>query len=79
MPTDNMTDALRFAAARCRDCLELGVKMEWVVTPLGLELRANHGADSVTRYLHWDELSEPSTRDSILKKFENAALKGLSS
>ena len=71
------TDRLRKAANRCDGyMMQYGVEIEWSLSQIGLKLIARHGAETVTKYVDYNEICE--TFDP-LEAAELSALKGLSS
>lgn len=73
-----ITDAMRDAARRMSDVLVYGVHAEWRLTEMGLELRAQYGAESVTRCVAYDDFSRARSPGDLLIRTERAALDGLS-
>ena len=80
MPNPDLAQVLKDAAVRCHDYLpRYGLEVTWTLTPIGLKLTANFGADTFERYVDWFALGHSVNPNIELASAEQAALAGLSS
>jgi hypothetical protein len=71
---------LQSAAKRCDSYLmQYGVELVWSISPMGLRLVGQYGADKVERFITWNDSREDESLNDSLHRLETAVLKGLSS
>lgn len=73
-------DDLKAAGRRTDDYeARYGLEVAWVLGVTGMRLCAAHGADTIVKYVSWDEIATDRIGPfDILEKTEKAALAGLS-